>query len=74
VADIAAQLANTFTYHKPFGNQAARYERLRDAGMALAHIIVDLCPESRERSLAITNVQQTIMWANAAIACNEREA
>ncbi len=32
-----------------------------------------LCPESREKSLAITNLQQSVMWANASIAINEED-
>ena len=28
-------------------------------------------PQSREQSLALTNVEQAIFWANAAIARNE---
>lgn len=67
------QLANIFTYHKPFGDQPARYELLREAGGKLATLINELCPESREKSLALTYTQQVIMWANASIAINESE-
>ena len=67
------QIANIFTYHKPFGDQPARYELLREAGGKLATLVNELCPESREKSLALTTIQQAIMWANAAIAINERE-
>lgn len=67
------QIANIFTYHKPFGNQGERYETLRTTARTLANIINDACPESREKSLAITNLQQAIMWANASIAINEVE-
>ena len=31
------------------------------------------CPESREKSLAFTKLEECIMWANAAIARNEIE-
>lgn len=31
------------------------------------------CPESREKSLAITKLEECVMWANAAIARNETE-
>ena len=67
------QIANIFTYHKPFGDQPARYELLREEAGKLATLINELCPESREKSLALTTIQQAIMWANAAIAINERE-
>jgi len=65
------EIANIFTYHAPFGDQAARYTNLRDEARALALLINGLCPDSREKSLAITSLQQSIMWANAAIAINE---
>ena len=67
------QIEEIFTYHKPFGDQAERYTQLRDFGRDMALLINNMCPESREKSLAITNLQQTIMWANAAIAINEKE-
>ena len=66
------QIDNTFTYHKPFGNQPQRYAQIRVDAKVLAHTIQDCCPESREKSLALTNLQQAVMWANASIAINER--
>ena len=66
-------LDSIFTYHKPFGSQQERYESLRSEAKELAQLVVDSCPDSRERSLAITNIQQAIMWANASIAINEVE-
>jgi hypothetical protein len=68
---ISEQLKNTFQYHRPSGNQAERYERLRDEGGKLAHMIATNTPESREQSVALTKLQEVIMFANAAIAINE---
>jgi hypothetical protein len=65
------QIENTFTYHRPFGNQPQRYEDMRNEAKVLAKLIQRACPESREKSLAITSLQQAIMWANASIAINE---
>lgn len=62
-----------FTYHKPTRTQPERYELMRSKALELAVMIVENCPESREKALAITNLQQTIMWANASIAINESE-
>ena len=64
-------IPNIFTYHTPKGDQTERYQRLRSEARTLAESIVDLCPSSREQSLALTNLQQAVMWANAAIAINE---
>ena len=66
-----AEIHNRFTYHKPSGNQAERYEQLRAEARRLAILITELCPHSRERSVALTELQSTIMWANASIAINE---
>jgi hypothetical protein len=60
-----------FTYHTPKGDQPARYEALRAKARELATLIQDSTPQSREQSVALTNLQQTVMWANAAIAINE---
>lgn len=65
-------LANRFTYHPPTGDQPQRYEQIRAAGLDLACLLDRLCPPSRERSLALTNLEQVVMWANAAIARNEK--
>lgn len=65
------QIENTFTYHKPKDDQPQRYEEIRAKAKELANLIAEKCPPSREQSLAFTNLQQTVMWANAAIAINE---
>lgn len=62
-----------FTYHKPFGDQPQRYEALRGMGLALGKLITQSTPPSREQSLALTFLQQTIQMSNAAIAINEVE-
>ena len=64
-------LDSVFTYHAPKEGQPARYEELRAKAYELANLIVNSTPQSREQSVALTNVQQAVMWANAAIAINE---
>ncbi len=66
-----AYLETTFRYHPPKGDQPQRYETLRAAARAFAIQILLNCPQSRERSLALTNLEQGVMWANAAVARNE---
>lgn len=65
------QIERSFEYHPPGGNQVERYKKIREAARELAHLIANNSPESREQSLAITSLEQTVMWANAAIARNE---
>jgi hypothetical protein len=64
-------LDNRFTYHAPKGDQADRYAALRDHAKGLAEHIVDECPESREKLLALTKLEEAVFWANAAIARHE---
>ena len=67
------RLENNFTYHRPFGNQSERYELIRSKAKELAEVLVSLCPESRELSVSLTELETSIMWANASIARNEKE-
>lgn len=64
-------LAKRFTYHAPKGDQANRYEAIRDRAHDLAGWINHYCPDSREKSLAVTALEEAVMWANASIARNE---
>ncbi len=57
-----------FTYHAPSPNQVVKYDAIRNMARGLAVHILTLTPESREQSLAITHLEQAVMWANAAIA------
>ena len=66
-----AEIVVRFTYHSPKGDQPQKYETLRGEAKALVQTINDLCPESREKSLAITKLEESIFWANASIARRE---
>ena len=68
---IFAQIKNNFMYHKPKPGQPEKYEQLRSEGKILAMLIEESCPDSREKSIAITKLEEAIMWANASIARNE---
>lgn len=65
---VDERIEKAFTYHPPKEGQSDKYVAIRDCAKELAYLINGLAPESRERSLAITNLEQTTFWANAAIA------
>lgn len=65
------ELEIRFTYHRPNGDQPSRYEDLREAAKSLAVMIMSYCPPSREQSLAVTKLEEAVMWANAGIARRE---
>lgn len=64
------QIENNFMYHSPKDEQAEKYEEIRAKGKELAYLIGGVCPNSREKSLAMTKLEESVMWANASIARN----
>lgn len=66
----AETIDNNFTYHAPTTDQQLKYENLRAHAKSLAARINEYCPESREKSLAFTKLEEVVMWANASIARN----
>ncbi len=69
--NLIDDLGNRFRYHEPKGDQPARYGILRRKALDLATTIEEKCPSSREQSLAITKLEECVMWANASIARRE---
>ena len=67
------RIESNFSYHPPVEGQPEKYEELRGLAKSLAYRITNLCPPSRERSLALTSLEESIMWANASIARNENQ-
>jgi hypothetical protein len=64
-------LERMFSYHPPKDGQAVRYASIRAKAKELAELIDRECPRSRERSIAMTDLESCVMWANASIARNE---
>ena len=62
------ELEVRFNYHPPTPGQIEKYGELRNRFLELAKHLTETCPESRELSSVITHLEQTLMWANAAIA------
>ena len=71
VAPYNPELERRFSYHAPKGDQVTRYERIRNAAKAFAYLIDQTCPNSREKSLAWTHLEDAVYSANASIARNE---
>ena len=68
----AQELANRFAYHKPSNTFVAEsHERVRSYLGQMAQEFAVALPESREKSLAITKLEEAMFWANAAIARNQ---
>lgn len=65
---VVDELKHRFTYHAPKPGQPEKYVALREKSLELAKLVNELCPPSREASLALTNLEQCVFWANASIA------
>lgn len=65
------EIENRYSYHPPKGDQAERYEKIREKVKELAILIDELTPFSREQSLAYTHLDGVMMFANASISRNE---
>lgn len=65
------EMEKRFTYHQPKPGQPEKYAAIRAKAKELAELITELSPQSREQSLALTKVEEAVMWANAGIARGE---
>ncbi|WP_280186016.1 MULTISPECIES: DUF7681 family protein [Nocardia] len=67
--DSTADIDNRFDFH-PATTEERRteHEDIRAAHKEVAHFIDRTVPPGREKSLALTNLEQAMFWANAAIA------
>lgn len=59
------EIDRRFTFHPPKDGQTKKYEAIRSMARDIATRISEMCPDSREKSLAFTNLEQCVMWANA---------
>lgn len=64
------RIENDFTYHPPKDGQPALYQSIRDTAREFAHLIDTLVPDGREKSIALTKLEEVVFWSNAGIARN----
>lgn len=57
-----------FTNHTPHPSAIQRINGLRSAAKAMAAAYIDLVPASREQSLALTKLEESIMHAVSGVA------
>lgn len=62
-------IANRFTYHAPATPaRADQHTQVRQACESFAHFLNSALPEGREKSHAVTKLEEVMFWANAGIA------
>lgn len=62
------ELRKRFEYHEVNEDQIKTMEEVRRKFIELAELIDNLCPVSREKSLALTNLEVASFHANSSIA------
>lgn len=62
---------STFAYHKPSAEGLQKITELRELYTSLSNKLNLLAPPSRELSVALTNLEQSAMWAIKAVVHND---
>lgn len=64
----SAELNRRFSHHTPDKERVTKHETVRGMLTQVAAGLDTLVPEGREKSLALTKIEECMFWANAAIA------
>jgi hypothetical protein len=65
-------IANRFGYHRPKDDlTVADHELVRKVLADVALVLNAITPEGREKSTAVTKLEEAMFWYNAAIARNQ---
>lgn len=67
-------IKKTYAYHKPSEQGLRIINDLRELFSGLHRHIEDLCPASRERSTALTRLEDAAMWAIKSVVLNDEQA
>jgi len=71
--EMQEDIDNRMTYHRPFGNQPERYQKIRGGAKALMELAARIVPPGDERDIAFQKLEEFCFWSNASIARNEKE-
>ncbi len=67
-------MKKTFAFHKPSSQGIEKINQIREAFSALHDLIEEIAPSSREKSVALTNLETTAMWAIKAVVFNDPDS
>lgn len=72
MADDHDDLHHRFNYHPPSSEHVVGlHQQVRRLMLGAADELAHVLPEGQERSLALTKLEEAMMWANASIARNQ---
>ena len=61
--NLTDQINESLTNHSPTADEIGDIESIRTIGKSLGFQFNRYCPDSRERSIAVTKLEEAIMWA-----------
>lgn len=65
---IISRIENDFSSHAVSTEDLRNMDLIREKAKELSLLIAKITPTGREQSLAITHIEDSVFWANAAIA------
>ncbi len=69
-SNLTDEESNRFRFHPATAKTGPTHDAVRSEVLALACTLTTLVPAGRHRSLMLTSLQEAMMWANAAVACD----
>jgi hypothetical protein len=63
-----------YAYHKPSPNGLDKINQLRAHFSEGERLMREICPDSRQRAVALTNNEQTAMWAIKSVVFNDPDS
>ncbi len=67
-------MIKVFAQHKPSELGALKVSRLREAYSKLYATISEIVPDSREKSVALTHLETSAMWATKGVVHNDPQS
>lgn len=70
MSDVRRRVVNDFKFHPATDKTGPEHASVRAKLFEVAEFLCELVPDGRELSLALTKLEEAMMWANAGIARN----
>lgn len=67
---MSDEILNRFRFHPATEVTGPMHDDVRTLFEGVAAVVLDRVPTGRHQSLALTALQEAMMWCNAAIACD----
>lgn len=72
--ELRERVEHNLSYHKPkLDITQMKMDQVRTRMLDISYSIIDLVPDGREQSVALTKIEEACMWAIAGLARNEQE-